>query len=364
LIGRGTQSAQAADDEIIHVTAGGGEPGYAVNGFFARDITVLTGTQVHWTFDWLEPHTVTFGIPTGDPTVPTEGAGAEVLDFDGSQFISSGVTGGPDASLDLKFTTPGTYEYFCALHPLMTGEVTVVDSGDVDTQDDVDTRGDAEYAAGIAAIKAVAAQLAGQPTAVTPKAGGGNEFTVVIGGLDQYGDDAQQFFAPSLTIKEKDSVKWVSSIPTPHTVTMGALQGDPFEVPVTAPAGGYDGTGLVHSGILGVDWPAGLTFELQFNKAGSYQYFCALHAEQGMVGTITVEAQVIPPTPTPTVAPTATQAPAPTATATKVPPGPPNTGNGTGGDGGNGSLLMLAAFAGLLFIGAGTGLVAVRKNRN
>ena len=61
---------------------------------------------VKWTFPWLEPHSVTFGKPTGDPTVLTGGANPS---YDGTEFLSSGlVFGGPTSTAHtVSFGNPG-----------------------------------------------------------------------------------------------------------------------------------------------------------------------------------------------------------------------------------------------------------------
>jgi plastocyanin len=70
--------------------------------FTPATITVSPGTKVTWTNHDDIPHTVT----------STSGA------FD-SKAIDT------DASFSFVFTTPGTYPYFCEIHPHMTGQVIV-----------------------------------------------------------------------------------------------------------------------------------------------------------------------------------------------------------------------------------------------
>ena len=65
-------------------------------------LTVPVGTTVTWTNRDDDVHTV----------VSTD-----------QKFISRGIDN--DESFSQKFTAPGTYEYFCTLHPLMTAKVIV-----------------------------------------------------------------------------------------------------------------------------------------------------------------------------------------------------------------------------------------------
>ncbi|HKT31512.1 MAG TPA: cupredoxin family copper-binding protein [Gammaproteobacteria bacterium] len=66
-------------------------------------LTVKVGTRVTWTNHDTTPHTVT----SSD-----------------KRFTSSGGLDTGDQH-SVVFETPGTYEYFCSLHPMMTGKVIV-----------------------------------------------------------------------------------------------------------------------------------------------------------------------------------------------------------------------------------------------
>jgi plastocyanin len=70
--------------------------------FVAADLTVKAGTTVVWTNHDDVEHTITASDNSySSPSVPTEG-----------QFSHT-------------FDAPGTYSYFCALHPFMTAKVIV-----------------------------------------------------------------------------------------------------------------------------------------------------------------------------------------------------------------------------------------------
>ena len=66
------------------------------------ELTVRTGSTVTWTNHDEEPHTI------------TSATGA---------FASAGLS--HDETFTQTFTHPGTYAYFCALHPQMRATVTV-----------------------------------------------------------------------------------------------------------------------------------------------------------------------------------------------------------------------------------------------
>lgn len=65
-------------------------------------LTVPAGTEITWINEDEEPHTV------------TAASGA---------FASPGLD--REEAFTRRFTEPGTYRYFCALHPRMTGTVVV-----------------------------------------------------------------------------------------------------------------------------------------------------------------------------------------------------------------------------------------------
>jgi plastocyanin len=299
----GTGATAAAN--TLNVKAGSGATGYSVNLFAPGTIYIAPGDTVKWTFPWQEPHSVTFGTPTGDPSVLV---GGENPSYDGTSFISSGLVFGgaaSTASYSVTFPNKGTYAYFCILHPGMKGSVVVQtpDIGQPDNQASVDARGDLVVSSAMSELKALAAASGAQQVAVTSRPGGGRKYSLAISSAhDSNSGDVQQFFPATINIGVNDSIEWVSNVHTPHTVTFG----NPADVAKLIPPGGadavlgiaaavpaggkYDGTGIVNSAVLGIGYPAGTKFELAFSKAGTYQYYCFLHADQGMAGTVQVGA--------------------------------------------------------------------------
>ena len=69
--------------------------------FGPQEVKVKAGTTVTWTNEDDIPHTV----------VSPNNFRSQVLDTDGTYSFT--------------FTTPGTYKYFCSLHPHMTGAIFV-----------------------------------------------------------------------------------------------------------------------------------------------------------------------------------------------------------------------------------------------
>jgi plastocyanin len=72
--------------------------------FAPKQLTIAVGTRVTWTNHDDEPHTV---VNAGSPPA----------------FKSAALDGGD--SFTFTFTKPGTYRYFCSIHPFMTGTVVV-----------------------------------------------------------------------------------------------------------------------------------------------------------------------------------------------------------------------------------------------
>ncbi len=73
------------------------------------ELRIETGTRVLWVNYDVEPHDVVSGLPG-------------VRD---QRYLSSLL--GPGASFSFTFTEPGEYEYYCSIHPYMTGKIVVED---------------------------------------------------------------------------------------------------------------------------------------------------------------------------------------------------------------------------------------------
>ena len=291
----------------LTVATGSGEAGYAVNLFGSPKVTVATGSTLTFKNSWYEPHTVTFPgskpvPPPSDPTAPVPTNPGQTVAFDGVTYLSSGFLM-KDQTFALSFPTKGTFPFICIIHPGMAGSVDVVDAGtaSISTQAQLDATAAKTFSDALVALKAAAAAAIAKGVTKTANADGSSTWTVTIGGLVGP-SDLQQFFLANVNIQAGDTVKWESAVPTPHTATF--LSGTPFPVPPTpgnpkvlvaapAPAAGYDGTGYVNSGIIGIGWPA-QQFSMKFTKAGTYPYICVLHVDQGMGGSITVASQATP----------------------------------------------------------------------
>jgi plastocyanin len=158
LEGRGIATAQrtsqngvsAGISEIVATTGGGVHTAAVMR--FLRDTTVVrVGDTVEWTnVGPIVPHTVTFGIEPPTPTLVMLPSAGVTMDSDGARHavigsptdnVNSGfLIAAPQERVGLPqspqtvtrfrvtFTSPGTYNYICALHDDlgMIGTVTVI----------------------------------------------------------------------------------------------------------------------------------------------------------------------------------------------------------------------------------------------
>jgi nitrite reductase (NO-forming) len=97
-----------AQENAVSIAAGSSNPS-ATEFYTPPEITVSSGATVTWTNDDSTIHTVTEGGP---------GAAGATPAFDSSIIA-------PGATWDHTFDTAGAFDYYCTLHPFMTGKVTV-----------------------------------------------------------------------------------------------------------------------------------------------------------------------------------------------------------------------------------------------
>lgn len=347
------QSAEAAAVSI-KVRAGDGETGYAVNMFLPDSVYLRAGDTVTWDFTWDEPHSVTFGEIAGNPEPPSH-PGVAVVDYDGTAFTNSGLIFGSKSapqSFSVKFTKVGTYDYYCFIHPLMTGKVFVQAEGigEQDNQLSVDTRGQANYVSALGALKAAAGAAAAKPVAVTGTAAAKKYSIQVSSNNDLPMGDVMQYFPASLNVTTADTVEFVSNVHTPHDVAFpgpadlsgppppGLEEFDPFEDSVNyTPGVKLDNSKPVISPMIGLEFPGGTTATFGFAKAGTYDYGCVLHFPQGMAGRINVTAGA---------------------------PLPPNTGDSAlvnPGQSGNSGLWLIFGAIGIAFAATGVAFASTRR---
>jgi plastocyanin len=86
--------------------------------YLPRQLTVHSNDTVTWINNDTEAHTVTSGTSAGIESLMNNKRGTPNGLFDSASFK-------PGQTWTRTFTTPGTYTYFCTIHPWMEGVVTV-----------------------------------------------------------------------------------------------------------------------------------------------------------------------------------------------------------------------------------------------
>ncbi len=104
-------SQDAFAETVVTIPNEASEPSCAESGscFSPSEVTIGVGDSVTWHNDSSVAHTVTSGNPEDGP----DGL------FDSGLFLSGD-------TFSHTFTEAGEYQYFCSIHPWMTGTVIVV----------------------------------------------------------------------------------------------------------------------------------------------------------------------------------------------------------------------------------------------
>ncbi|HLI26243.1 MAG TPA: plastocyanin/azurin family copper-binding protein [Chloroflexota bacterium] len=279
--------------------------------FLPQALTVNVGDSITWTWASHEIHTLTFLQPGQSPppfaiapTTPNN------FVYHGTEFVNSGVRAQGAPPYTVVFATPGTYTYVCLVHQKQLGTVTVNPAGTPYPNDQQFYNQQAAQQAQqkLAQGQALLTQaLQSALAAPNQSAAGAGDGTVMVA----------RFLPERLTVPVGTTVTWTNPDPiTPHTVTFGPEPANPMTVVGTDSPGHAtisSASQQVNSGFLGAPFPQGVQFRMTFTAPGTYAYYCALHDDLGMRGTITVVAAP-PATPTPTAVPVAPAV---------VPPPPP-----------------------------------------
>lgn len=278
--------------------------------FLPNDITVDVGDSITWTFPTAEIHTVTFGVPPGPPppnTTPqtcnaaTSSTGQ--CNWDGTSLANSGQMMNGQ-SFTVAFSTPGNFKFLCLVHSDMTGTAHVQAAGAAypNNQAFYTQQGQQQSSQLLAqGVQDENAETAASTSPNTVTIGAGFA-TSTSGGLQAV--SVNRFFSSTLTASVGQTITFTALDPfEPHTFTIGAdVQGPPFtpvgltgpgKVTLTSPYPVFQqGSPTVNSGFLGARPPVpadqGETFQVTFNAPGTYQFYCTLHDDIGMTGTVVV----------------------------------------------------------------------------
>jgi plastocyanin len=322
----------ASAQQTWHVQVGAESQNEAkqADAFLPNEIWIYAGDSITFKFSPKnEVHTVTFiptdtnrpgfqgppGVPvgcaavvTGDPAVTPE----QDASYGGSGCVNSGPLNAKTdgGTYTVTFPDPGNYKMVCLVHADMNGVVHVLphtatlpyDQFDYNRQardeardllNDTDTP--REERADFAPTENVVL-MTGDLSATA----GGRQYVSIV-----------RFVPGTIQIHAGEAVEWINTDPTePHTVTFGAepphgptqvLNATPgpdgaLEATIASPL--ETGTSNVSSGFLqaapqdrtglGQSAPGVTRLRITFPNPGTYQYKCALHDVDGMVGKVVV----------------------------------------------------------------------------
>jgi len=288
-------SASAASPNTWHVGVGtqGFDEAVQGNVFLTQQITVDAGDTVDWTINSGEPHTVTFlfGAKAPSPFAPGIGPGSVTIPSPsaGQPIVNTGILS-PGQNFSATFAEPGTYAYVCLLHAGMAGSVVVNPAATpYPHQRGFYAERSARESFQILSkgldlwFRGLLSALEGGPKQVT--AGIGASLTPRFSG-DVF---VPRFLPGQRIVHTGDTVTWTNLDPaTPHTVTIGTeptvLSATVGSTTVTTAPNAT----TLSSGFIGAGFPVGKAFALTFDHAGTYSYYCDLHDDLGMRGTIVV----------------------------------------------------------------------------
>jgi plastocyanin len=126
--GGGNQTTAGSGNQTAETTGGGGGGGGAAGG---STINILEGSSIQGSPDY-DPDELTASAGTevtvvNQDTLPhTATSGTGPQDPESAQlFDTSLINAGESATLSLAQVTPGQYDYYCIVHPFMTGKIVV-----------------------------------------------------------------------------------------------------------------------------------------------------------------------------------------------------------------------------------------------
>ena len=221
------------------------------NPDFAPDPVVVTkGDGVEWTNKDNTLHTITHKTAAAS---------------DKKMFDSGPIKAGATFLLNTATLSEGDYQYFCTLHPFMTGSISVKPAGTVSAAGGNQT----SSAGNQTSTGNVTRTTTGVTAGSTTSAGTVTAVSIAAGSTSPTNG---KFFVPDkVETKVGSMVTWTNDDTTFHTVTSGKVEGS-----TPTPDKVFDSSIIKSKG----------TFSFVFEKAGEYGYYCSLHPY--MTGKVTV----------------------------------------------------------------------------
>jgi plastocyanin len=251
---------------------------------------------------------------------PTRKADQPVEKYSGTGFVNAGMMSKttvfpgtpPIQTFSVTFDTPGTFQYLCLLHQEfgMRGTVEVIPATapNVPSQAEIDATAQQE----LATLKVLLEQAKGQGRDGRSEPGPHNTklWRIMAGNSLVHINDGRvqllEFVPKDVTIQTGDTVLWesrffhsVTFLPTPPPPDRflperqpdGTVQliRNPIIFNPARPAAVFDPAQVFNSGTIGTFPGPGITYALTFETPGIFKYFCGIHRDQGMEGTIIVQ---------------------------------------------------------------------------
>ena len=328
-----TQSeATVPSPATFSVIAGRADGAMDIEQFMPAAVHLRVGDAIEWTAQGFEGHTITFATDdqfrdvvssylVTDPEDPAQlifNPAAALRSDTGATFAgdgtytNSGFIGVPAAATyKLTFTKKGVYRYVCLVHPFTMRGVVTVDDPDarVEPPETVAAAGEAEYRRYLQTEKDALAAAEQAPREIAGP-DGTTVHRIAVGTTTPYGQVAA-FTRSDLDIKAGDTVIFENDDRDFHNVVFRGAMAEPpagigirvdpggrginyivdkASAAVDPPAEGFDETTFLSSGMMGITRPR-QTWQLRFDKPGTYVFNCTIHVLAGMAGVIRVSAR-------------------------------------------------------------------------
>ena len=221
----------APQTHTVEVAQGSGAPGCEETNecYLPYSLDVNVGDTVVWDNIDTAAHTVTSGnISDGHDGL-----------FDSSLFMAGD-------KFEFTFDKSGSYDYFCMVHPWMTGKIIVNEIKEMVVESEPTPEPTMEKT----------------PEPTMEKSSESMTFTVSIpkGTAVPGCEETNECYLPyEFTVQAGTTVTWINDDTAAHTVTSGNVNAGK--------------TSAFDSGMI----TAGNTFEFTFKGSGNYDYFCMIH---------------------------------------------------------------------------------------
>lgn len=230
------------ESTIVVVAEGSGAPGCEETNecYIPYEVSIPVGGTVFWNNEDTAAHTVTSGTPNAGP----DGI------FDSSLFMSGN-------TFEFTFEEQGEYDYFCMVHPWMTGKVIVGDVEEMVVEEDPET--------------STLPETEPEPLPETDNTAPLSVTVSVSAGSSVPGcEKTNECYIPyEVTVGVGGKVIWNNDDTAAHTVTSGT--------PSPGPDGIFDSSLFMSAA----------SYEFTFDETGEYDYYCMVHP--WMTGKVIVQ---------------------------------------------------------------------------